>query len=130
MIKQKTTTINGEEFLLSTIPATKGIKLLKQLTKLIGPSFTELLKGGESGEKADANPMGLAMEKLFDNLDTVDVESLIKELVSASATKGSMAINFDMEFSGEYGKLFTLVKEIVEFNYGSVFTLFGSEESN
>jgi hypothetical protein len=48
MIKQKTTTINGEEFLLSTIPATKGIKLLKQLTKLIGPSFTELLKGGKT----------------------------------------------------------------------------------
>jgi hypothetical protein len=69
------------------------------------------------------------MEKLFDNLDTVDVEALIKELVASSATKGSMAINFDMEFSGEYGKLFTLVKEIVEFNYGSVFTLFGSEES-
>jgi hypothetical protein len=128
MIKQKTTTINGEEFLLSTIPATKGIKLLKQLTKLIGPSFTELLKGGEDGGEG-ANPMGVAMEKLFDNLDTVDVESLIKELVASSATKGSMAINFDMEFSGEYGKLFTLVKEIVEFNYGSVFTMFGSEES-
>lgn len=129
MIKQKTTTIDGDEYLLSTIPATKGIKLLKQLTKLIGPSFTELLKSGEE-DSAGVNPMGLAMEKLFDNLDTVDVESLIKELVSSSATKGSMAINFDMEFSGEYGKLFTLVKEIVEFNYGSVFTLFGSEESN
>lgn len=129
MIKQKQITINGEEFLLSTIPATKGIKLLKQLTKLIGPSFTELLKSGEEDSTA-ANPMGMAMEKLFDNLDTVDVESLIKELVASSATKGSMAINFDMEFSGEYGKLFTLVKEIVEFNYGSVFTLFGSEESN
>ena len=128
MIKQKTTTINGEEFLLSTIPATKGIKLLKQLTKLIGPSFTELLKGGENTDDS-VSPMGIAMEKLFDNLDTVDVESLIKELVASSATKGSMAINFDMEFSGEYGKLFTLVKEIVEFNYGSVFTLFGSEES-
>jgi len=126
MIKQKTCTIGGEEFLLSTIPATKGIKLLKQLTKLIGPSFTEILKGAED---KDSNPMGLAMEKLFDNLDAVDVESLVKELVASSATKGSMSINFDMEFAGDYGKLFTLIKEIVEFNYGSVFTLFGSEES-
>lgn len=129
MIKQKQITIGEEEFLLSTIPATKGIKLLKQLTKLIGPSFTELLKSGES-DSTTSNPMGVAMEKLFDNLDTVDVETLVKELVASSATKGSMAINFDMEFSGEYGKLFMLVKEIVEFNYGSVFTLLGSEESN
>jgi hypothetical protein len=128
MIKQKTVTINSEDFLLSTIPATKGIKLLKQLTKLIGPSFTELLKGGDD-VTPNANPMGLAMEKLFDNLDTVDVESLIKELVALSATKGSMSINFDMEFAGDYGKLLMLVKEIVEFNYGSVFTLLGSEES-
>jgi hypothetical protein len=39
-----------------------------------------------------------------------------------------MAINFDMEFAGKYDKLFNLVKEILEFNFGSVFTLFGSEE--
>lgn len=128
MIKQKTISIGGEEFLLSTIPATKGIKLLKQLTKLIGPSFTELLKAGDEDSEG-TSPMGVAMEKLFDNLDTVDVESLVKELVASSATKGSMSINFDMEFAGDYGKLFMLVKEIVEFNYGSVFTLLGSEES-
>ncbi len=123
MIKQKTCTIGGEEFILNTIPATKGIKLLKQLTKLIGPSFSELMKQNDGGE---VNPMSVAIEKLFENLDAVDVEALVKELVS-SASKGSVSINFDMEFAGEYGKLFMLVKEIVEFNFGSVFTLFGSE---
>lgn len=123
MIKQKTCTIGGEEFILNTIPATKGIKLLKQLTKLIGPSFSELMKQNDGG---DINPMSVAIEKLFENLDAVDVEALVKELVT-SASKGSVAINFDMEFAGEYGKLFMLVKEIVEFNFGSVFTLFGSE---
>lgn len=126
MIKQKIIKIDEEEFILNTIPATKGLKLLKQLTKLVGPAFTELMKNGENEQ---VNPVSLAMEKLFDNLDSVDVENLAKELV-ASASKGSIAINFDTEFSGEYGKLFQLLKEIVEFNFGSVFTLFGSEENN
>ena len=126
MIRQKTVTIQGEEYLISTMPATKGLKLLKQLTKLIGPAFSELIKSGGVQDN-NINPVSVAMEKLFDNLDSVDVETLIKELVS-TVSKGSIAVNFDMEFSGDYGKLLTLVKEVVEFNYGSVFTLFGSEE--
>lgn len=125
-IKQKTTTINGEEYLLSTFPAGKGLKILKQLTKLVGPAFAEMLKGGDP-ESNTENAMSLALEKLFDNLDCVDVESLVKELIT-SATKGSVTINFDMEFSGEYDKLFQLVQEIVEFNFGNVFTLFGTEQ--
>lgn len=120
MLKQKTVTINGEDFLLTTMPATKGLKVLKQITKLIGPSFGELTKGAESNE----NVIAPAIQKLVENLDEVEVEMLVKEMVS-SATKGSITINFDSEFSGEYGKLFHLVKEIAEFNFGSVFTLVG-----
>lgn len=116
-IKQKTVVIGEEEFLLNTLPATKGLKLLKQITKLVGPAFGEILKGEDGG-------MNAAIEKLIENLDQVEVEVLVKELVS-SATKGTIVINFDSEFSGEYDKLFKLVKEVVEFNYGSVFTLVG-----
>lgn len=123
-LKQKTVTIGGDDFLITTLPATKGIKILKQLTKLAGPAFGELTKG----EAVDgANVIGNAIAKLVENLDQVEIEVLVKELVS-SATKGTVAINFDSEFSGEYAKLFMLVKEIVEFNYGSVFTLLGTEE--
>jgi hypothetical protein len=121
-IKQTTIKIGDEDFLITSMPATKGIKVLKQLTKLIGPAFSELIKG----EQAGVNPVSVAMEKLFDNLDQVEIENLVKDLVS-SATKGSITINFDSEFSGDYAKLFTLAKEIVEFNYGSVFTLLGLE---
>lgn len=123
MLKQKTVTIGSEEFVINTLPATKGLKVLKQITKLVGPAFSELIKGEKD---SNVNPVSLAMEKLFDNLDSVDVESLVKELVAATS-KGSLAVNFDMEFAGDYGKLFALVKEVVEFNFGSVFTLLGSE---
>lgn len=125
MIKQKQINVGGDDYLISTLPATKGLKVLKQLTKLIGPSFAELAKSADDAEKS---AMSIAMEKLFENLDSVDVENLAKDLM-ASVSKGNTVINFDMEFSGDYGKLFTLLKEVVEFNFGSVFTLFGSEEN-
>lgn len=120
-IKQKEVVIGGDSYLLTSLPATKGLKLLKQITKLVGPAFGELSKGGADQEGPGVSG---AIEKLVENLDNVDVENLVKELVS-SASKGSVAISFDHEFSGEYAKLFELVKEIVEFNYGSVFTKLG-----
>lgn len=118
MIGQKTVNIKGDSFLLTHLPATKGIKVMKQIGKLSGPAIGAMTK--------EAGLMG-ALQALFDNIDSVDVESLIRELVN-SASKGSVGINFDMEFAGQYDKLYLLVKEIVEFNFGSVFTLIGSGE--
>lgn len=117
MIKQKTVNILGEDYLITQLPAIKGVRVLKQLTKIVGPSIAALQASDEDKVKA-------ALEALFDNLDG-PVEELLVALVQ-TATKGNVAINFDMEFAGEYDRLFQLVKEIVEFNYGSVFTMFGS----
>ena len=126
MLAQKTVTVRDTDYLLTQFPATKGIRLLKQIIKLVGPSFAEISKVGESADVAEQQRLiGMAMEKLFENLDAVDVEALIKELVT-SASKGSASINFDFEFSGQYEKLFELVKAIVEYNFGSVFTLVGT----
>lgn len=116
-IQQKQVMVKGTEYLLTHIPAIRGTRILKQIIKLVGPSFAKFQKEQD---------LSGAMAILFDNLDEVGVEQLIIDLVG-SANKGSVGINFDMEFAGEYDKLFTLVKEIVEFNYGSVFTLLGSD---
>ena len=116
-IQQKTVNVKGTDYLLTHIPAIRGTRLLKQIVKLVGPSFATFQKQQD---------LGGAMNILFENLDSVGVEQLLQELV-ASANKGSVALNFDMEFAGEYDKLFLLVKEIVEFNFGSVFTLLGSD---
>lgn len=115
-IKQKSVNVNGEDFFLTQFPATKGIKVLKQLIKLIGPAAAEIFKEGD---------IGGAVGKLVENLDQVDVESLLKEMV-ATASKGNTAINFDNEFAGDYAKLLFLVREVVEFNFGNVFTMLGS----
>lgn len=116
MIQQKTVNVMGTEYMLTHMPAIRGTRMLKRLVKLIGPAMATFQK--------DQDLSG-AMNALFDNLDD-NVEALLVELV-ASANKGSMVINFDNEFAGEYDRLFLLVKEIVEFNFGSVFSLLGSD---
>lgn len=115
-IQQKNVSILGTDYMLTQLPAIRGVKVLKQLTKIVGPSVAAL--------QGEGDKVKMALEALFDNLDG-PVEELIVALVQ-TATKANMPINFDMEFAGEYDKLFLLVKEIVEFNYGSVFTMFGS----
>lgn len=116
MIQQKTVNVMGTEYLLTHMPAIRGTRMLKRLVKLVGPAMATFQKEQD---------LSGAMTALFDNLDD-NVEALLVELV-ASANKGSMVINFDNEFAGEYDRLFLLVKEIVEFNFGSVFSLLGSD---
>lgn len=117
MIGQKTVTVKDTDYVITHMPAGKGVRILKQIGKLVGPAFTSLQAGGTAA----------AIASLFDNIDNVDVEALIRELIS-TASKGSVAINYDMEFAGAYDKLFLLAQEVVEFNFGSVFTLLGSDD--
>lgn len=116
-IQQKEVNILGTDYLLTQFPGMTGLKLGKQLIKTLGPSFAVMSSG-------EGNSITGALNVLFENLDD-NSEALIIALVS-SASKGSVAINFNTEFAGEYDKLFLLVKEIVEFNYGSVFQMLGS----
>lgn len=136
-ITQKNVTINGVDYLLTTIPGKKSMRFSKQLAKLLGPAFLELQASGvdanAQGKKAEADNKAKeeaaiikAIKALIDNLDDVDVEALVIDLVMNGATKGTLAINFDVEFAGNLGGLFSLVKEIVMFNYQDVFSSLGS----
>lgn len=116
MIQQKDVTVGSEEYKITQMAATKGLKVLKQLVKLVGPAAAEIFQEGN---------VGGAVDKLVENIDVVDVEALFKELV-ATVSKQNMAINFDSEFAGNYALLLSLSKEVVEFNFGNVFTLLGS----
>lgn len=131
-IETKTVTISSDsesyEYLIAQFGATKGLTYLKQITKLIGPSFSELFAGKDVKQDADGKfeeipEAGLtkAVELLVDGMDKVDVEKLIKDLLS-NTTRNGREINFDFEFAGKYDVLFSLVMEVVKFNFGSVFT--------
>lgn len=123
MREQKTVTISGKEYLLHQFGAIEGLKYQKALAQVLLPAIAEISKGAESEQSAIA----IGMSKLAENIDKVD-EKMIEAMVVRGATVDNMAINFDNHFAGKYTDLFKLLGEIVLFNFGSVFTMFGSEE--
>lgn len=124
MREQKTVTIDGQEYLLNQFGAIEGLKYQKALASVLLPAIAEISKNGDG---SDESAISIGMAKLAENIDRVD-ERMIEAMVTRGATKNNMAINFDNEFAGKYMQLFQLVKEIVLFNFGSVFTMLGSEE--
>lgn len=125
MREQKTVTVGGEDFLLHQFGAIEGLKYQKALAQVLLPAIAEISKLGES--LTDQSAIAIGMNKLAENIDKID-ERMIEAMVVRGATKNNLAINFDNEFAGKYTQLFELVKEIVMFNFGSVFTMLGSEE--
>lgn len=125
MREQKEVTIGQDTYLLHQFGALEGLKYQKALAQVILPAIAEISKGGEGMSESSAISIG--MSKLAENIDKVD-ERMIEAMVVRGATKNNMAINFDKDFAGKYAELFQLLKEIVMFNFGSVFTMLGSDE--
>lgn len=123
-IKQKNVTVNGSEYMITQLGAIKGTRVLKEVTKLVGPAFAKLQTKDAAGQ---GGTLGDALGILFENLDNANIEGIIMELANTVTKPNGSAITFDMEFAGEYDKLYLVLKEVMEFNFGSVFTLFGSQ---
>ena len=124
MLTETEVTIGEDTYEIKAFPATKGIKLLKVLTKLVGPSMATLYSSSECD--SESSIVSKAVEMLVENLDDVQLDSFFKELL-ASTTKQSMALDFDNEFRANYGKLFKLIREVISLNFGNVFTEGGLE---
>ena len=121
IIEDATLTIEGEVFTISPFPAFKGLKYLKQITKIVGPSVAILFaEGGKDNVVEQLGSPDKAVELLVQNFEGDSVENLIKELIK-SVTKNGQELIFDLEFQADYGKLFKLITEVVKVNYGSVF---------
>ncbi len=128
MIKQERTEINGIEYTINTIVATRALSLQPQLMKLIGRSLAAFVDGNDGSAKtpdAIAKLEGEVMKKIVDTLiedvEKVNIVELAKNLIACGATKGTMSINFDNEFTGNLGTLYKLLFEIIKLNYLSVF---------
>ena len=129
MIEQKRVDINGVEYTLNTIVATKALALQPSIMKLIGRSLVAFFDGQDGTAKtaeAVAKLEGEVMKKIVDTLiedvEKVNIVDLAKNLIAYGATKGTMAINFDNEFSGNLGTLYKLLFAIIKMNYLDVFT--------
>lgn len=113
--------IGEEAYVVNTFPATKGVVYLKKLMKVVGPALAEIAGAGEDGTQTGEANLGKAAEILFENLDKEGLDQMIIDWVKNNVTKNGQPVVFDQEFAENYGALFTLVKEIIVINYGSVF---------
>lgn len=124
MREQKEVQVMGDTYLLNQFGALEGLKYQKALAAVIMPAIAEI---SSRDDLSEGEAISIGLNKLSENIDKLD-ETMIQAMVVRGATKGSVTINFDNEFAGKYNKLFMLLKEIVMFNFGSVFTMLGSEE--
>lgn len=111
--------VGDETYVVNTFPATKGLMYLKRLLKVVGPAMAEMA-GSEEGQ-INSGGFGKAAEVLFDNLDKENLDQMVVDWVKNNVTKNGQPVIFDNEFSQNYGALFTLIKEMINLNYGSVF---------
>lgn len=115
-------TIEGEDFGITPIPATKGLGYMRRLTKLLGPSITALFSAADEESSVEMDGLQKAVNLLVENMDKEDVTQLIIELIR-TVHKNGQSINFDMEFTGNYQKLFLILAEVLKVNFGSLFQL-------
>jgi len=128
MIKQERQEINGVEYTINTIVATRALSLQPQIMKLIGRSLVAFFEGNDGSAKtpeAIAKLEGEVMKKIVDTLiedvEKVNIVDLAKNLIACGATKGTMSINFDNEFTGNLGTLYKLLFAIIKLNFLDVF---------
>lgn len=118
MLEQKEVTIGDSKYLIQKFPATKGLKYMKILTKVLSPLYSKM--NSESGLT-----FGELVETLLEQIETVD-EDLIKEMIILST--GMQERAFEFEFSGKVVVMFELLKTILFFNYEDVFSQLGLQE--
>lgn len=123
-------TIGEVEYRITTFPAFKGLTFLQKLLKLVGPAIGEIFAKSSTGDEASIEEVALsgAIKELTTNLDKENVAQLVQEMIKAGVTKSGQPIQFDQEFSGQYGVLFELVGAIIKDNYSSFFGESGFEK--
>lgn len=113
--------VDGTEYKIEQFPATKSLRILTTLTKILGEPLSmafALAKNEGMNDEKEAEILGKAVGTLCAKLDEDQVIHLVKELV-ASCLKGEGAkIQFETEFQGKIGHLFKLLKAILEVQYG------------
>lgn len=122
-IGQTTVHIDGDDYMITHFPTTKGLAIEVKLVKLLGPAFMEMQKAAQNEGNEDS-VMASAITCLIGQMDNIDVVALVKELV-AGVTIGTKSINFDHDFAGRHSVLFELVKEVLKFNFADVFSKLG-----
>jgi len=120
-------TYGDVEYRVTTFPAFKGLTYLQKLLKIVGPAIGEIFSkaSADSGNIADLvleeEALAFAIKELTTNLDKENVAQLVQDMIKDGVTQGGQPVNFNQQFSGNYGDLIKLIGVIVKDNYSSFF---------
>lgn len=119
--------IGDVTYSVTTFPAHKGLGYLQKLLKIVGPAIGEIfskaaVEGGDfEAASIEDEALSGAIKELTQNMDKENVAQLIQDMIKDGVTKSGQPVQFNQEFSGNYGALVSLVGAIVKDNYSSFF---------
>lgn len=117
------TTINDVEYTIQLLPASKGMALGIEISKLIAPSIGAGVDGLSRDEVLHGAPETFTqLASLFvQQLYKVDLSKIVGVLLDGLEANGER-VNFDTHFRGNYGTLAQLIKFALKENFESFFT--------
>jgi len=118
--------IGDVEYKITTFPAFKGLTYLQKLLKIVGPAIGEIFSNASEGENGfeldiEQEALSTAIKELTANLDKGNVAQLVQDMIKASVLKNGQPLQFDQEFSGNYGVMIKILGTIIKDNYASFF---------
>lgn len=119
MQRTKELKLDDRIYFVTQYPATKGVKLLANLAKLLGKPLV-MLTGGNMDTEVKPEALGEAFESIAMQLSDDDFLDLITNILSSTQIQmdgKTRDIVFNTDFSGNYLHLFKLIKEILFFQY-------------
>jgi len=115
--------IDGTNYTITQFGATKSMKLLTRLSKIVGEPLGEIASGFDSkknllDQEFDGKMIGHAVKALVDNLDEDHVVDTLKQLLSCVLHNGAtLDKTFDIHFQGRLGHMFKVVFAALEVQY-------------
>lgn len=110
--------VDDRTYSVSQYSATKGLKLLPKIVKVIGKPLSVLSGAGLDAEVTGELLSG-AIGDLADALDEGAFERMTKEILETTRMMSpeSRELVFDVDFMGRYWHLIKLLKEVISFQY-------------
>ena len=117
MIHTREILVDGESYKVTQFSASKGMKLLTRLIKILGEPMASFFSNPDAEQEM---AFQVALAALSDKLDEDVVLATVKELID-SLSDGDGQISFDTHFAGRFGHLFKVLGKILEVQYGDFF---------
>ena len=119
MRKDKDFYLDDVHYLATQYDATKALKLLIRLSKIIGKPLG-ILTSQTDNEALKQGLIGDAIDALTQRIDADETLNLIDQILKCVTIfdgDTNRQIIFDIDFQGKLGHLFKLLKEVLTFQY-------------